>query len=344
MKEKEKSLKLKILEFTKKHPLLIFIIKRILIALPILIFVIPFALLGFMELAPGDYLSTLALRDDLPKELIEQQRIQFGLDKPFFIRYVVWVKNFLFEFDMGYSFAYRLPVVKLIGIFIWNSVLLNIVSLVLSVALAFPAGLWCALHPLSKSDKTISFTTFILMSTPSFFLALLAMLAAASSNGILPIGGLTSVTHSEMNAVEQVLDIGWHLILPVLVMTLGGVAGTIRYVRSTTINELNQQYIEVAKAKGLKEKTIVIRHALRNAINPFITGSAGLIAGLFSGSLLIEKVMNYPGIGRLMFSAVMQQDQPLILANMMFASTLTVIGLVVSDILLAKNDPRIRMK
>lgn len=309
--------------------------------IPIL-FIITFAFFFFMSLAPGDFFSTYYQDANIKAEVIDQARKEFGLDQPFYIQYFKWLKKVLIDHDWGMSFSYRMPILELINTRIWNTVFLNVFSLLFSLLFSYPISFYFAYRPRKYLDKTVNAVTLVLYSVPGFFLALMGLLIAAKT-GIFPLGGATSENFESLGFFGQLGDRLHHIILPVTIGFIGGIAGSIRSMKELLKIEFQKPYITAIRAKGLR-KWGVIKHAFRNALIPIITGFSGIFAGVFSGSVIFEIIYSYPGVGRLMYDATLKQDYFLVLTNMIISSTLVLFGILVSDILLAVVDPRVRMK
>ena len=321
--------------------LLKFIIKRILTMIPVLLITI-FFFFFFMSLAPGDFFSSYYQNPEITPETIDYYRTQFGLDKPFYMQFLYWLKKVLIDHDLGMSFSYRQPILELINTRIWNTVFLNFFSLIFSFAVAYPIAFYFSYKPNRLLEKNVNFITLILYSVPSFFLALLGLLVAAKT-GLFPLGGATSENYHLMGLGAKFIDRLHHILLPVLIGFLGGVAGSIRSMKVLLEQEYSKPYIIAVRAKGAG-KIQIIKHAFRNALIPFITGISGIFSSLIGGSLFVEIIFSYPGIGRLMYDATMRQDYYLVLTNMIISDILVLAGILISDILLAVADPRVRIK
>jgi peptide/nickel transport system permease protein len=308
---------------------------------PILLITI-FFFFFFMSLAPGDFFSAYYQNPEIDPKVIDYYRQEFGLDKPFYIQFLNWLKKVLIDHDLGMSFSYRQPIFSLINTRIWNTVFLNLFSLVFSFLFAYPIAFYFAYKPHKGLERTVSLTTLVLYSTPSFFLALLGLLFAAAT-GIFPLGGATGIGYENLTLTGKLLNRMHHMLLPVLIGFLGGIAGSIRGMKVLLQEEFRKPYITAVKARGIGN-TGVIKHAFRNALIPFITGMSDLLAGLISGSLFVEIIFGYPGIGRLMYDATLRQDYYLVLTNMIVGDVLVLGGILISDILLAVADPRVRIK
>lgn len=319
----------------------IYILKRLSQMVPLVIG-ITFLSFVIIQLAPGDYLDKLKMNPQISKETLEKLKQAYGLDQPLIVQYLKWLVNAL-KFDLGYSFSYHTPVLDIIKERIGNTLFLSITSAILAWGLAIPLGIFSALKPSSVIDKFIQLFSFTFMSIPNFFLAFL-MLFFAVKTGIFPTGGAISPDYDELSLFRKILDRLWHVSLPAFVLAIGSLAGLVRLVRSTMIESLNAEYTLFAKAKGLPERQIVIKHALKNALNPFITLLGFEIASLLSGAALVEIIVNWPGMGMLMLDAVLSQDLYLVMGGLYIGAIMLIIGNLIADILLAKLDPRVRQR
>ena len=345
--------------FRKKAPLISFIAGRT-VTMVLLLFLLGFALFGLMELAPGDIVDQMMTQQILsgteaqaPKEgnsplngnsfsgeQMEQLRHEFGLDQPFYVQYFRWLDRVLVHHDLGTSLVSRAPVTFLIGSRIWNSVLLNLISLVFITTASFLLGVFFSSKAGTRLDVGATFFALFFHAFPGILLLILLQLFA-SVTGLFPVTAYPDFSFREA-PLKFSFSYAHHVFLPLLASFLGGVGGTMRMIRATMLDQMGMPYIFALRARGISEKRVYLNHAFRNTLNPYITGSANLLAGLFSGSLVLEIIFAYPGIGRLMYEAVLQQDINLVLANSMFISALVLAGMLISDILLALVDPRIR--
>lgn len=357
--------------FRTKAPLASFITGRI-ITMIVLLFLLGFALFGLMELAPGDVVDQMMTQqlmlgadgsstnggmngmgktaggsgtnDDqfFSQKQMEELRAEFGLDNPFYVQYFKWLNRVLIHHDLGTSLVSRAPVGFLIKSRLWNSVLLNLISLVFITTFSFILGVYFSTKAGTRVDTAATFFALFFHAFPGILLLILFQLFA-SITGLFPVTAYPDFTFAEA-PVKFTFSYAHHIFLPLLTSFLGGVGGTMRMIRSTMLDQMGMPYIFALRARGISEKRVYLNHAFRNTLNPYITGSANLLAGLFGGSLVLEIIFAYPGIGRLMYEAVMQEDINLVLANTMFISALVLIGMIISDILLAIVDPRIRYK
>lgn len=347
--------------FKSKAPLLSFITSRI-VTMIVLLFLLGFALFALMDLAPGDIVDQMMSQqimssvdggnktagstvvgketNSFSNQQMEQFRKEFGLDKPFYIQYFKWLERVIVHHDLGISLVSRAPVSFLLGSRIWNSVLLNLISLVFITITSFMLGVFFSSKVGTKIDTGATFFALFFHAFPGILLLILLQLFA-SVTGLFPVTGYPDFPFGQA-PLKFTFSYVHHVFLPLLASFLGGVGGTMRMIRATMLDQMGMPYIFALRARGISEKRVYLNHAFRNTLNPYITGSANLLASLFSGSLVLEIIFAYPGIGRLMYEAVLQEDINLVLANSMFISALVLAGMVVSDILLAIVDPRIR--
>jgi len=316
-----------------------YVLKRFLIAIPMLlgIALITFAFIGG---TPGSYLDTMKMDPTFSKETIEIYERLYGLDKPWWVQFTLWVKN-LFRLEFGFSFHFNVPVVKIIGDRLLNTFILSLASFLITWMIALPLGIWAALNRNNIVDRLIQLSSYIFLSIPSFFFAMI-LLYWVSRTGILPLGGMYSAQFDDFNIFLKVWDVAKHVLIPAIALSLGSIAALQRIMRGKMLEELGQKYILTARAKGLPENRVIYSHALRNAINPFITLLGYEFSSLLSGALLIEIICNWPGLGSLMLTAVRSKDSYLVMAGMLMSGIMFLIGNLLADIALAKVDPRIR--
>ncbi len=297
-----------------------------------------------MHMAPGEPMSLQAdFNPKMTPEMRQRLRAQYGLDKPLYVQYGKWLKG-LVQLDLGRSFSpdrrkvwdkikERLPV----------TILINVLSMILIILVAVPLGVWAAVRQNSLFDQVTTVLVFIAYAAPAFWVALLLMLYFGIELNWLPVSGLhTLMGYERMDAWHKVLDWGKHLILPVFVSAIGGLAGFSRYTRSSMLEVLRQDFITTARAKGLPERTVIYRHALRNALLPLITILGLSIPGLIGGSVIFESIFAIPGVGQLMWSAVMARDYPVLMGNLVIVAVMTLLGNLLADMGYAAADPRIR--
>lgn len=293
------------------------------------------------QLAPGDPVSTMTGPKATP-EIKAKLRHQLHLDESTIVQYKYWITGAL-KGDFGQSFYYKQPVGKVIHTYIWNSFWLALFSYILSALLAIPIGVLSATKQYSVFDYSFTIVAFLGMSIPSFFLAFILIKWFAVDIHLLPVSGMIS-TGSDYTGIAYIKDVLIHMILPLFVLTFGSLAGIMRYTRTSMLEVIRQDYIRTARAKGLREKIVIYKHGLRNALIPVITIFGMSLAGLFSGAFITENIFNWPGIGPIGLNAVFNRDYPLLMGFNMLLAVLTLIGNLLADITYAIVDPRIRLK
>jgi len=292
-------------------------------------------------LAPGDFLSQMSENPTVSPEMIEAMRHKFGLDQPWYVQYFLWLKNVFLHHDFGQSFAYRQPVFDVITPRLGNTMILALAAAVVAWGLAIPLGIISAVRQYSWVDKSASFASFLGLSIPEIFFALLMMYMAAKT-GWFPIGGMRSLDFNDLSLGGKILDLAHHLILPAVVLGTVPMAARMRQMRANLLDVLRLDYVTTARAKGLDERTVIGKHAVRNAINPLITLFGFTLASLLSGSFIVEIVMAWPGLGSLTLEALLKQDLYLVMGSVVMAAAMLVLGNLVADVLLVIADPRIK--
>lgn len=321
-----------------------FVLRRVLLMVPTFVGI---TLLTFavMQLAPGD---PLALRSDAPeargqtREAVEAQRRSLGLDAPVHVQYARWVGRVL-TLDFGRSFYDGQRVTDRIVSALPTTLLLSTLALFLSYLFAIPLGIFSAVRQDTRAERAITVAVFILYSLPAFWVAVMLLLYLGSSRGVplFPMQGLTSPGFASMDAGGKLLDIAWHLVLPVTVLTYGSLALLSRYVRNGMLEVIRQDFIRTARAKGLAERAVVLRHALRNSLLPIITLLGLMVPHLVGGSVIVEQIFGIHGMGLLAFEAITQRDYPMVMGITTLAAILTLLSMLASDVLYAWADPRI---
>lgn len=314
-----------------------YILRRLLLLVPLLLG-ITFLSFGIMWLAPGDYFARLLLNPEIDPKIIEDLRRSFGLDRPFFTQYIYWLKNIL-KGDLGYSFAYKVSVLSLIKGRALNTLYLSILSILLSWAVAIPFGALSAVKKGGFFDKGFCFLSFIFISMPTFLLAFLLLVFAASVG--LPTGGRISLHHALLSPAGKVLDHLKHLFVPLLSLVFVSSFWMGRIFRANMLEALAAPYTLAARARGLPS-SLIYKYAMKNAINPMITIFGYQLSGILSGAALIEIITRWPGLGRLVLEAYLSQDVYVVMASLLVSSLLLVLSNLLADILLAATDPRIR--
>jgi peptide/nickel transport system permease protein len=315
------------------------IVRRLLHLIPML-FGITLISFIIIQLSPGDFLAEIRLNPIVSQQTVDQMRRNFGLDQPLHVQYLRWLWNAV-RLDFGYSFAFQVPVIWLIGSRLMNSVLLNVAAFIVAWAIAVPLGIYTARRQYSLADNAASFTGYVGISTPTFFSGLFLLYLAFKTHWF-PIGGMTSIDYDVLPWTGKVLDVAHHMILPVLVVGVFGFAGLMRQMRASLLEVLRQDYVRTARAKGLAERAVINKHAVRNALNPLITIFGFSLGSLLSGSAILENIMGWPGIGKLIVEATIQKDLYVVMASLVIGSVTLIVGNLIADILLAASDPRIR--
>ena len=322
-----------------------YIIRRLLIMVPTVALI---AVLTFVvvELPPGDYASRVAEAMEQRGENVDMEYIQairelYRLDDPTFVRFFRWLGGFMTG-DLGYSIEYRMPVRNVFAQRFPITILLSIASMLFTWAVAFPIGLYSAVRQYSFGDYFWSVVGFIGLSVPNFLLALVLMFYSAKYLGGA-IGGLFSKEFQDAAwSIPKVVNLMQNLAIPVIVIGTASTAGLIRILRANLLDELKRPYVELARAKGLTERRLIVKYPLRIAINPFLSGAGSILPGLISGAVITEIVLDLPAMGPVFLRAIRAEDMQLVASYLLILAILTVIGTLISDLLLAVADPRIR--
>ena len=319
-----------------------FLLRRLLAAIPLII-VVTFITKAMLVASPGNFLDALRLNPSITRDYVIELERKYHLDSNnVFERYWYWFWPAI-QGDFGYSLTKSAPVSSLIGERVLNTLLLTGSALVFSWVFAIPLGVLAAVYRNRWADKIIGFISFFGLSIPSVFFSLLMILFAAKT-GLFPAGGIhDQVMWDVMTPWQRFIDTVWHLVLPMIVLGTIGLAQYVRQMRSEMIETLSQDYIRTARAKGLSQWRVLTRHALGNAINPLITIFGFSLASLLAGALLTESVFGWPGLGVLTFDALVDKDEPLVMASVVMLVLMLVIGNLIADVLLAIIDPRIRL-
>ena len=324
-----------------------YLVHRILIMIPTLI-AISVVIFTIINLPPGDYFSTYIAElqssgeaADLAK--IHFLQVQYGFDRPLWEQYLYWVAGLL-QGDMGYSFAYNLPVKDVVGDRLLMTFIVSFATIIFTYVVAFPIGVYSATHQYSWSDHALTLLGFLGLAIPSFLLALVLLYLANVYLGI-SIGGLMDPQFVDQPWTwQKVLSVLAHIWIPVIVIGTAGTASMIRRLRANLLDELQKQYVVTARAKGLPPIRTLLKYPLRMALNPFISDIGSLLPHVISGSAIVSVVMSLPTTGPMLLEALRSQDMYLAGSFLMFMSFLTVIGVFISDLALAMLDPRIRLQ
>ena len=324
--------------------MLTYALRRIFFAIPLLLG-ITFLSFAIIHLAPGEPTDLIQGDPRLEASAQARQLLReiYGLDQPIHVQYWKWLTRIV-RLDFGRSFSPDgRPVLAKIGERLPVTLLLNIVELLIIIALAIPIGVLSATRQYSMFDKVTTVFVFVGFATPDFWLALLLLILFGVQLGWLPISGLRSLNWEYLSFWKQQTDFLAHLLLPVVVATFGGLAGFSRYMRQSMLEVVRQEYIQSARAKGLAERVVIGKHALRNAMLPIVTILGLSLPGLIGGSVIVESIFAIPGMGQLMVQAVFERDYPVIMGNLVIVAVLTLVANLIADLAYGMVDPRIRV-
>jgi peptide/nickel transport system permease protein len=302
-----------------------------------------------IQLPPGDFLTVLASRlastgEQLDQAALEALKIRYGLGEPVYIQYWKWITGIIFRGDFGQSFLWNQPVTVLIGERLGLTIALSTITLIFTWMVSFPIGIYSAVRKYSIGDFIATFFGFIGLATPNFMIALILMWISFKYFGVT-VGGLFSDEY--INAAWSLGKIGnlmQHLWIPMIILGTGGTAGLIRVMRNNLLDELHRPYVTTARSKGMTETALIMKYPVRMALNPFVSTVGWSLPGLVSGETIVATVLSLPTAGPLLLQALMSQDMFLAGAFILMLSLLTIIGTLISDILLAFLDPRIRFE
>jgi peptide/nickel transport system permease protein len=322
-----------------------FLARRLLGAIPLLLGILTI-IFFVVHLAPGDPTARF-FNPNVSPEVIEQMRRNLGLDQPLHVQYGRWMWSFL-RGDFGYSFGQMRPIGDILPEVLWNTLQLTLVSLVLIFAIGMLIGIIQAVRQYSLLDNVLTFVALFFYSMPSFWFALMLILVfslRAGQDGWIvqfPASGMMSIDYEYMSLGERIVDRMRHLIMPAIALGIGSAAGVARYMRGSMLEVIHQDFIRTARAKGLSERAVVFKHALRNALIPIITLLGLYLPFLLSGAVLVETIFAWPGMGRAIVEAILARDYPMVMATSFVIAALVVVGNLLSDMLYAVVDPRIR--
>jgi peptide/nickel transport system permease protein len=325
-----------------------YIARRILIMIPML-FLISIISFVAIQLPPGDFMTSYVaglrtMGDNIDQEAIDSLRERYGLGKPIHVQYFKWISGIILRGDWGQSMEWQRPVKELIWDRLGLTIILSLFALMVSWFVAIPVGVYSATHQYSIPDYIMSIISFIGVGVPGFLLALIFMYFAQTQLG-LNVGGLFSQQYIDAPwSVDRVVDLAKHLWIPVVILAIEGTAGSIRTTRANLLDELNKPYVELARAKGLTEMQLIWKYPVRVALNPFFSTVGWSLASLISGATLLSVVLSLQTTGPMQLRALMSQDMYLAGSFLLLLSLLTIIGTLISDILLAVVDPRIRLE
>ncbi len=324
-----------------------YIFKRLLLLIPTL-FGITLITFLVVQLAPGNPVSRKlqvgegVKAEAITQDIVEQTKKLYGLDKPIYIRYWIWVKQIV-TLDFGRSYKDHRPVIRKIAERLPITLALNIISIFLVYTISIPLGVYSAVRQGSLQDRAITLLLFALYSIPSFWLAvvLIYFLGGGEFWDVFPIYGILSPGAENFPLYKKALDFLWHITLPVICLTYGDLAYLSRYQRGSLLEVLHEDFLRTARAKGLPESKVIFKHALRNALIPIVTIVASILPAAIGGSVIIESIFSIPGIGKLGFEAVLSRDYPVIMAIATISAFLTLAGILISDLAYVLVDPRI---
>lgn len=323
-----------------------FIIRRVLMLIPFLFLISALAFI-IIQLPPGSFIDTYRRNLEAQGGIVSQGQLdaleaRYGLDKPLVVQYGIWISNILFRGDFGNSFRYQRPVVEILQERLPRTIIISLVSIIFTWIIAIPLGIIAALKKNSIWDYLLTFLSFIGLSLPGFLLAIILMYIVFANTGWL-VTGLNSPQFQDAPwSVAKFVDLLKNVWLPLIVLAVTGAAGTIRVLRASLLDELQKPYVVTARAKGLHEWQVILKYPVRLAINPMISTIGWLLPAVVGGELVVSKVLNLPTVGPIILEATLAQDMFLAGAFVLLLSLLTLIGTLISDILLAWLDPRIR--
>ncbi len=324
-----------------------YVARRIITVIPIL-FIISILVFFVIQLPPGDFLTTYLASANEAGEIVTSEEINrltemYGLNKPWYEQYFLWMKGILTEGDFGYSFLEQKKVTEVIGKNMAVTLWISSVTLIFTYAVAIPIGVLSAVKQYSFFDYFFSFVGFLGMATPNFLFAIILMVISYNITGDPMLGLVSPEFKNEAMSFAKFLDIAKHMVIPVIVIGTANTASLIRVMRAQMLDELDQQYVLTGRAKGLKESKIRSKYVIRASLNPIVSTIGWSLTGIFSGSTITAIVLNLPTQGPVMYRALLSQDMYLAGTWLLFMAVLTVIGTLISDILLAWLDPRIRI-
>lgn len=315
-----------------------YVLRRLLGAIPLLFGASLLIFLVF-ALTPGDFIDG---NINLTPQRAAELKALYGLDRPLWTRYLSWLGQLL-QGDLGFSLQHQIPVSTLLGQYLWSSFLLALVSLLLYWTLSLAVGVLAAVRPYGWFDRVVTLLVFAAMSFPVFFLCLLLIKWFAVDLGWLPVGGMISIG-SNATGWAYALDVARHMVLPVLTLVMLQAGGLTRYVRASMLDALAMDCVRTARAKGLPERVVILRHALRNALLPLIALLGFELPGLFAGAIVTEKIFNWPGVGHIHIDTLAARDYPVLMSFTLLLAVLTIVGNLLADVLSALADPRIRLR
>ncbi len=327
----------------------VYLFKRLLLIIPTFLGITLITFL-IIQMAPGSPVSLKIQQmggegirtETVSKAVIEQTKKLYGLDQPIHVQYLQWIKR-LATFNFGDSYKDHRPVLTKIREALPVTLLLNFISIFLIYLISIPLGIFSALKSRTLLDQAVTVILFILYSLPSFWVAMILIIYLGGGEylNLFPVAGISSQGVGELTRWGQFGNVLWHLVLPIIVLTYGGFAFLARLSRAQLLEVIRQDYIRTARAKGLSESAVILKHALRNSLIPLITLSGTLLPAMIGGSVVVEQIFSIPGMGKLGFEAVLSRDYPTVMAIAAIEALLTLVGILVSDLMYVWVDPRI---
>ncbi|NEQ95301.1 MAG: ABC transporter permease [Cyanothece sp. SIO2G6] len=296
-----------------------------------------------IQLAPGDFLDAARQNPQISPETIADLEARFGMDRSPFEQYFKWLGQIISQRDFGQSFAYNRSITSILAERIPATLLLSVASIFVTWAIAIPLGIVAAVNQNQWSDRILRVLSYASQGIPTLITGLVLLFFAQLTTPLFPVGGMTSIDHDDLNAIGKILDVGWHMILPTLALSVTSFAGLQRIMRGELLDVLRQDYIQTARAKGLSESRVIYVHALRNAVNPLITLLGFEFSNLLSGAFITETFFDWPGLGLLILQAFQTQDLYLVMASLMMGAVMLIVGNFLADLLLNIVDPRITL-
>jgi peptide/nickel transport system permease protein len=324
-----------------------YIVKRLLLSVIIFFFVM-LIIYALMRCLPTSYIENVArAKSQQPgsksyEEWMEQLTAMYNMDKGIFLGYLYWLKDF-FSLNFGDSWHYTVPLIQKFNEVVWLSFIIGAITMFFELIIAIPLGIIAATKQYTKTDYTISILALAFISLPTFFFIALLKLVFSVKLGWFDLFGLVSRNYEQLSAMGKFLDKAHHLVLPIVTLVIISIGGLMRYTRTNMLEVLNADYIRTARAKGLSEKKVIYHHAFRNTLIPLVTIVGGSLPGLFSGALFTETMYSIPGIGYASYHAMVAGDIPFSMFYLAFLAILTLLGNLISDILYAVVDPRVRI-
>ncbi len=323
-----------------------YMLRRIVLVIPV-VFLISIIVFYIIQLPPGDYVSNYAAKmsvagDVMSQEDMDKMRATLGLDRPLYEQYFLWIKNILLHGDFGFSFNYNKPVTAVISQYMGLTLVVSLVTMAFQYLVAIPVGIYCAVKQYSAGDYFFSGLSFLGMATPNFLMAIILMYLSYTWFGDPLLGLFSSEYANAPWSYDKMVDLAKHLVIPVIVIGLASTADLIRVMRGQMLDELNKPNVVTARAKGLSETKILFKYPTRAALNPIVSTFGWSLTSIFTGSTITAIVLNLPIQGPVMYQALLGQDMYLAGSWLLFMALLTVVGTLISDILLAWLDPKIR--